>query len=388
MRHLSAGALRHMLDHPQSSTGGQLAHVQGCERCRARANRVVAEAGKVATLIEGPGRASVDSNAALQQLRARGLSALSPSTKPGWAAAGFRLRRPLRPALAMALAGLLALTLVGTGVAGDLIKIFEPERVVAVPVDLQTLNTLPDLSRYGTVTVVQQPAPARVASLDEAAERTGLELLAPSRSLPVSAPERIDVLSPGTASFTFDAAKASAASGDELPPLPSNIDGSSLFLQAGPVVIQTYGGPADPASEQAAMEHAAKAAADPQKADLSALLSSLPDLMIVQMKAPVLSSNGPSVEDYRDALLALPGLSRALKAQIEAVGDPSSTLPLPVPVDMATSREVDVNGITGLVVGDNTGVGSGVVWQSGGVVRAVGGTLSEDEVLAIARSMR
>ena len=388
MRHLSAGTLRRMLDHPQSFPAGQRAHLRECERCRARAGRVVAEASGVAVLLETADRMPVDSEAALQQLKARGLSVLSPSTTPGWAAARLRFRRPLRPAIAVALAALMGLTLVGTGIAGDLIKIFEPERVVAVPVDLQTLHSLPDLARYGTITVVRDPVPARAATLQEAAERTGLDLLSPSRSLPVSGPERIDTLSSGTASFTFDAAKASAVSGENVASLPENIDGSSLFLQAGPAVIQTFGGPMDPQGERAAMEEAAKVAAAPEQANLSALLSSLPDLMIVQMKSPVLSSNGPSVSEYREALLALPDLSPALKAQIEAIGDPSSTLPLPVPVDMASSRQVDINGTPGLAVGDNTGVGSGVVWQSGGVVRAVAGTLSEDEVLAIARSMR
>ncbi|HEX2053413.1 MAG TPA: hypothetical protein VHJ78_06785, partial [Actinomycetota bacterium] len=154
---------------------------------------------------------------------------------------------------------------------------------------------------------------------------------------------------------------------------------STLTLNAGPVVIQTFGGPADP-------QQAARSAAP--GGDVAELLAALPDLMIVQMKAPVLSSDGPSVEDYRDALLELPGLSETLKAQIRAIGDPSATLPLPVPIDLATSREVEINGVTGLLVGDNTGVGSGVVWQSGGIVRAVGGTMRQDEVLALARSMR
>ncbi len=388
MRHLSAGALRRMLDQPQSFPEEQRAHLEACDRCRAAATTVVGDAGRAALLMEGDGRPGVDPAPALDALRARGLSRLSPSSAPAWRVAGFRSRRVTRPALGLVLVGLMGLMLVGTGVAGNLIKIFEPERVVAVPVDLQTLNSLPDLSRYGTIAVVQDPVPAQAATLDEAAQRTGLKLLAPSTAPAVGAPERIDTMSSGTVSFTFDAAKASAASAEDLPPLPENLDGSSLFVQAGPAVIQTFGGSADLMHNRAALEQAAQAAAAPEQADLAGLLSSLPELMIVQMKSPVVSSDGPSVEDYRDALLGMPNLSPALKAQIEAIGDPSSTLPVPVPVDMATSREVDINGVTGVLVGDNTGVGSGVVWQSGGVVRAVAGTMAEDEVLAIARSMR
>lgn len=377
MKHLSEGELRRMLDQPHLLAEPSRSHLQNCERCRTRAAAVVSAAEKAAFVMEGGGKVQVDPTPALQALKARGLGALSPAAAPAWWITGIGSRRVMRPVLGVAMVAVMGLTLVGTGVAGNLIKIFEPEEVVAVPVDLETLNSLPDLSRYGTITLVQPPEDRPAGSLEEAAEVTGLTLQTPSRMPQVTGAEHIETISRGTVSFTFDAAKAKAAGG-ELPDLPANIDGSSLFVEAGPVVVQVFGGPARPGTAPAADD----------RGELGRLLSSLPELMIVQMKSPVVSSNGPSVEDYREALLDMPGLSDALKAQVEAIGDPAATLPLPVPVDLATSREVDVNGATGLLVGDNTGVGSGVVWQSGGMVRAVGGTLAQDEVLAIARSMR
>lgn len=379
MRHISEGGLRRMLDQPQSFSPEQRAHLESCERCRQAAAGVVGDAGRVAQLVEGSGKTAVDLPAALESLRVKGVGPLSAPTKaPAWRTGFFRSRRALRPLLGVGLVAVMGLTLVGTGVAGNLIKIFEPDRVVAVPVDLETLNSLPDLSRYGTLALTQEPEAAEAASLAEAESASGLDLLAPA-SLPTGiGPEKIGVLSAGTASFTFDAAKAAAETGDRLPPLPADINGSTLFVQAGPAVIQIFGGDqAEPGN-----------GTDQSRGELAGLLSRLPDMIIVQMKAPVVSSNGPSVADYRDALLALPNLSPTLKAQIAAIGDPSSTLPLPIPVDLASSEEVDVNGVTGLAVGDNTGVGSGVVWQSGGVVRAVGGTMTQDEALAMARSMR
>jgi hypothetical protein len=386
MSHISEGVLRRMLDQPQSFPEEQRAHLESCERCRTTAAAVVTDAGKAAMLMEGAGRVPADPEAALNTLRKRGLSPLAaPSTSRS---IRFGSRRTLRPALGVAMVGIMGLMLVGTGVAGNLIKIFEPDKVVGVPVDMETLNSLPDLRNYGTIAIVQEPEDAPAASLAEAAERTGIKLLVPS-GLPAGlGTERIHTMSTGRASFTFDAAKANAAAkGDDFT-LPPSLDGSSLFLEAGPVAVQIFGGPEDVAADKAAIERAANAAAAPEKADLAGMLSELPDLIIVQMKSPVLSSNGPSVADFRDALLTLPNLSPALKAQIEAIGDPSTTLPLPIPIDMATSEEVDVNGVTGLAVGDNTGFGSGVVWQSGGVVRAVAGPLTQDEVLEIARSMR
>jgi hypothetical protein len=389
MSHISEGVLRRMLDNPQSFPESDRAHLQACDRCRSRAAAIVGDAGKAAVLMEGAGKVSADPAAALKNLRSRGLSPLAASSDaPVWRWSSLRSRGALRPAIGLALVSLMGLMLVGTGVAGNLIKIFEPDRVVGVPVDLETLNSLPDLSNYGNIAIVQEPEDAAAASLAEAAQRTGLKLLVPANLPDGLGAERIHTMSTGRASFTFDAAKAKAvAKGDDFT-LPPSLDGSSLFLEAGPVAVQIWGGPADATEDKAALEQAAKAAAAPEQADMGTMLGNLPDLMIVQMKSPVLSSNGPSVADFRDALMTLPNLSPALKAQIEAIGDPSTTLPLPIPVDMASSEEVDVNGVTGLAIGDNTGFGSGVVWQSGGVVRAVAGPLAQDEVLEIARSMR
>jgi hypothetical protein len=252
--------------------------------------------------------------------------------------------------------------LVGTGVAGDLVKIFEPEQVVAVPVSTDSLGSLPDLSAYGTVKIVKEPEFADASSLSEAAEQTGL-----------------DLLTPGT-SFTFDKDKAAAATGGR--GIPANLHGSSLFISGGPVAIQVIG---EPSKEE--IEALAKAGGSGQ-VELGRLLPHLPNLVIVQMKAPSVSSDGPSVSDYEQALLDLPGLPEDLKAGIRAIGDPSSTLPVPVPTSLAASHPVDINGADGLAIGDNTGIGSGVVWQSDGMVYAVGGTLRESQVLEIARSMK
>lgn len=384
MRHISKGALRQMLDQPQLLAPERRAHLQSCAKCRTVAAAVVADAGRVAVLMEGSGKVTADPAPALSALRSGGLNPLSVSS--GSRSWRFGSRPMLRPVLGVALVGLMGTLLVGTGVAGNLIKIFEPDKLVAVPVDIQTLSSLPDLRNYGEITMVSEPTFSAAANMADAARLTGLTLLEPVKMPSGVGVERIQVASAGTASFTFDAARARAAGDGNA--VPDKLDGSSLFLQAGPLVVQTFGGPADRVEDLAVAEQAARAASAPEQVDLAGLLSSLPDLMIVQMKSPVVSSNGPTVAEYRDALLTLPNLSPALKAQIEAVGDPSTTLPLPIPIDLASSRRVDINGAAGLAVGDNTGVGSGVVWQSGGVVRAVAGTLAEDEVLAIARSMR
>ena len=69
-------------------------------------------------------------------------------------------------------------------------------------------------------------------------------------------------------------------------------------------------------------------------------------------------------------------------------GEPSSTLPIPIPIGQAAAKNVSVHGVSGLFVGDSTGLGSAVLWQQNGLVYVVGGTLTEAEVLAVANSLR
>ena len=111
-------------------------------------------------------------------------------------------------------------------------------------------------------------------------------------------------------------------------------------------------------------------------------------LFVGSAKAPTVGSDGASVTEIQSYLLAQPGISPALAAQIRAIGDPSSTLPIPIPVGQAAAKNVSVHGVSGLFVGDSTGLGSAVLWQQNGLVYVVGGTLTEAEVLAVANSLR
>jgi hypothetical protein len=107
----------------------------------------------------------------------------------------------------------------------------------------------------------------------------------------------------------------------------------------------------------------------------------------MQAPAPSVASTGASVHQILDYLLAQPGISPSLVSEIKAIGDPTSTLPIPVPIDLATAQTVSINGATGLAIGDSTFVGSGVVWEQDGMVYGVAGGMPESDILAIARSL-
>jgi hypothetical protein len=75
----------------------------------------------------------------------------------------------------------------------------------------------------------------------------------------------------------------------------------------------------------------------------------------------------------------------ALTAQVKAIKDPSSTLPIPIPKGLATTETRTVNGVQYLII--KAVLGAGVVWVRDGVIYAVGGQLTPDQVLAIATSL-
>jgi hypothetical protein len=115
----------------------------------------------------------------------------------------------------------------------------------------------------------------------------------------------------------------------------------------------------------------------------------VPALVVARVAAPTASSaSGVSFETARDYLLTVPGIPADLAAQLRAFPDGDSTLPLPVPAELATTSTADVDGHEATVLASRDGSMSGVVWVDDGVVTAVGGTLSEDEVLTLARGLR
>ena len=157
-------------------------------------------------------------------------------------------------------------------------------------------------------------------------------------------------------------AASAAALGRTAPPMPAKLDGSTLVLTGGPAILVSYG-----AGTQAATGAT---------------------LFVGVARAPVVSSDGASVAEIQAYLLSQPGVSPALAAQIRAMGDPASTLPVPVPLGQASATTVSVHGTSGLFIGDSTGLGSGVLWQQDGLVYVVGGSLTQAQVIAVANSLR
>lgn len=312
--------------------------------------------------------APVDSAAGLRRFResvhTRGIGAYRTPARRRWTQA---------LAAAATVAALFAgLTI--TGVADSFFTIFQPKQVAPLSIGTGDLAGLPDLSEYGTLTITTQPAYRQAATLDVARAETGIAPLR-ATTLPagVTGDARIYTVSRGEGTFRFDEAKL-RTSADRVsrtpPPMPANIAASTLNVSGGPAIVQTYGGAFDP------------------KLDPKTMPANVPTLLIAQAKAPVVRSDGASLDELRAYMLSQPGISPQLAAQIRAIGDPSQTLLVPIPMDLASGKSVTVRGTPGVFVGDSTGLGSAVVWVADGVVNVVAGSLGEKELLAVADSLR
>jgi hypothetical protein len=278
----------------------------------------------------------------------------------------------MRPAVAVAAAILLVSAAAFTGVADTVLTVFEPKQVATVQVDPSQLRGIPDPSQYGTLTWIAKPSPHPVADAGAAAAEAGFTALVPA-SLPAGVPAgpRFAVVNESKATFQFDEAKARAAAARvnaTIPPMPAAIAATTLTMTGGPAIVQQYGGASATTYSGGTVPAAAA-------------------LMIVQAKAPVVTSNGATVQELRDYALAQPGIPPSVAAQIRAIGDPVRTLLVPVGVDLQNARTVSVRGTQGYLVGDQTGLGSGVFWLERGYVIAVMGSLKESDLISLVNAL-
>ena len=364
MAHLSDGTLRYKFDDADSLTESDNRHYSACADCQSRYATMAEDARVVAGALAVPD-IKVDIASAFGRVRS------APAAQPR-----FGIRLPIvspasRPVMGLLAASFVVLALVVTGIAQGIF--FQPKSLQAVPVSVADLQSLSGLTDFGTLTWTTAPAPQLVTSATEAANVSGLHVPVVG-TLPsgVSSNVTYAAMPAAVGVFTFDAAKAAAAAakaGKTLPAMPAGMDGSKLTVTVGPAVVEIFG------------NLNAGAASDASQL-------SLPQLVVGSSSAPVVTSSGVTTQQLEDYLLSLPGVSPQLAAAIRAVKDPSTTLPIPIPIEYATSTSVKVQGVDGVAVGDNTGLGAGVIWIKGGTVYGVAGSLKQDVILDIANGLK
>jgi hypothetical protein len=388
MVHCTDGVLRRYLDEPAAVSHADRAHLSACARCTAELEQARRNRDAVAALLSpaGPGDRAVagaepDVDAAWAELRERLADPVPAGAGSGWAPATARSRtgamprtgrvvdRVLRrPVAVVATAGVVLLGGTAVAAAADLIPIFRTEKVSAVAVSeqdaraLDQLSRLAELSAFGEMDAPKNVEPVQVADAGAAQSRTGLAVPRVA-SLPtgVSGTPDYFVIAQQTVQVTFSAAKmqqAATSAGVTPPPMPSGLDGTRLQVQGGPGLAEVW----------------------QQK-------SGTPTLVVARAKALTATSEGASLPVVRDYLLAMPGLSPALRDQLRTLTGDGTTLPIPIPQGQATSSRADVGGVPATVLETKGQAMAAVVWVRDGVLNVVAGPLDDREVLAVARGL-
>jgi len=236
-----------------------------------------------------------------------------------------RWRAKLRSPLIATIGVGLVLGGAGAAAAANWLEIFRTEQVAPLTVSERDLVKLPDLTDFGDVDVTEPVELRKVDDAAAAAARTGLS--APVvNALPrgVTGEPQYYASDQASAVFTFSAKEARV---EGSPPAPPGLDGSQFRFNAGPGLVAVW-----PSA------------------------SGLPALLVGRAVAPTVDSSGIPFETASDYILSLPGLPEDVASQLRAF-----------------SRD---------------GAMAAVIWVDDGKVTAVAGSVSDDEVLAVARTLR
>lgn len=360
MRHPTDGTLRRLVDEPAGVADADREHVKGCAACLAAL--AVAREDAAATGTAMRVELDTDVDAGWQRL-SRSL-AVSERQGSAVAAPSRRWRAALRSPVIAGVAVVALLAGAGVAAATNWLQIFHTEQITPIVVPQADLIALPDLSAFGDLDIVEPLALRPVADAAAAQEATGLvvpQVAASPRG--VTGAPAYHVSGRISAVFTVSAAKVAqtaAAAGGVMPPPPAGFDGSQFRLVAGPLVAAVW-------------------SQDRQ----------WPAMVVARAVAPAVYSSGISFDVARDYLLSMPGLPADLAAKLQSLSIERTTLPLLMQSNgKLKSSTADVNGTPATVFTSRDGVLAGAVWVADGVVNAVAGSLSPDEVLTVARGLR
>jgi hypothetical protein len=403
-----------MIDHPATGTWrawldeevGErpavdlVAHLRTCATCR----QVVLElqdardhTAQALTLVAGPRPSVAAKQLARQRLQAARQAAAQPQPEPVRPVARVQLSAPIPPKesrlvtfshtmasrwriTASGLAAAFALTFfvgtpVGRAAAEQFLSQFRSQRFTVISVDPAKTGGTGPLAHFqelGTLTGSAPKSPSDVktqdvATLADASKAVGFTVKQPDTStLPagVATTPKIRVSSGNETRFTFDKAKSAAYFASINRPdlsLPDKLNGVSLVVSVPTAVLLQY----------------------------SATNGDGPGVLVGEAKELVVSVDGnATLDEVRDFLLSLPGVPPEVASQLRNIQDWQNTLPIPVPADKVGWQQTTIAGGQGLLLADNSGIGSGAIWQHDGQVYGVAGQLKSAEIQRIANSLR
>lgn len=400
-KHPSDGTLRRLLDEPVAVAVADEDHACRCLRCQARMSLMGKDDAALASALGGDVEIAAAA-VALGRLRsaeragpaiaapARGLPSREAALGPP------RRRRPLLRRATVITSAVVLMGGATAAAATNLVPIFEPESVTPVVIQTGDIASLQALSRFGTVTGTSKLDLTPESSANALASAAGFSLptVAPPAGLAALSPSYW-LVSPESAQVQISVAKAEQAEANDgagIPPAPPGVDGSVLQVATGAGVLEVWGftlpggigedGLFGSRSSRSSAPAGDSPANGPASAGNGPAVSDLPQLAVAEVQGPTVSSSGADLATLESYMLSQPGISPELAAQIRAISEPSSTMPIPVPAG-ATSSTTDLNGHTAVVL-EITNQGSAVIWAENGRLFAVLGQASASELINVA----
>jgi hypothetical protein len=234
----------------------------------------------------------------------------------------------------------------GQAAAATLLSFFRGQQLQGLSTSTSDLKnaqaTFSELEHLGTVQGSLPTTLKSVSSIAQAQSMAGFGSVAQPSSFPAGVngtPVAIKALAPSQLSITFKKAQADAyfqQLGSSLT-LPAQYDGAEMVFSLPGVSVIEYGGTAKLFVGQAGQAQ-------------------------IQV-AP----NTINPDDLKNFLLQMPGLSANTATALRNLSSWQSTIPLGVPTDKAGWSATSVGGSysgSGVILNDNTGVGSAVIWQA------------------------
>lgn len=263
-------------------------------------------------------------------------------------------RRGWKVAAAVAVGVALMATPTGRAWGETFLSQFRVERFDLVTLsEVEAARTGEILDRLGEVEGTPLSEPEVVESVAAARQETGLSLpdLGPDATVAVieASEMRLGFDSDEVGSYLTEEGSASS--------IPEGLDETAIIVRrpvAAVVALEEDGRPTLVVGRSGPIETAVEGPMDPER--------------------------------LRRFLLDLPGLPEGVVAQLAAIPDWRSSLPLPIPVDVASASTVDIGGVEVTRV-DVPGFGTGYVWvEPDGTVTGVAGD-DPAEALALAQQL-
>ncbi|HVB21491.1 MAG TPA: zf-HC2 domain-containing protein [Ktedonobacteraceae bacterium] len=275
-------------------------------------------------------------------------------------------RRPRSWVAAVAAAIILAMiALPNAGVLADqFLSLFRVQQFQPITINPQDFRSqpLPGLQDFGTAKLQGANMQDNLTEA-QAAQLVHFHILLPTY-VPkgVSGKLQYSVMTGGDVTFTFNSSSTRAyldKNGGKNIVIPANLNGATFTITVAAGVEMQYNSD-----------------------------NTVP-FLIVEVPSPIIRATGAaSLNELRDFLLSLPNIPPSLASQLKSIDINSGTIPIPLPPQV-TAQHVTIHGVPGLLLADNTPIGGAVVWQTHGMIYAVGGAVGNaTQLMETANSLR